>query len=66
MDKTKGLQIKKILIGLVLILFLVSAFFSFSSRVDALEAKDKLQGYGLHHSILKIDTAVQKKRNNWG
>jgi protease-4 len=32
MDKTKGLQIKKILIGLVLILFLVSAFFSFSSR----------------------------------
>ena len=32
MDKTKGLQIKKILIGFVLILFLVSAFFSFSSR----------------------------------
>jgi len=42
------------------------AFISFSSTVDALEAKNKLQGYGLNHSILKIDTAVQKKRNNWG
>lgn len=41
------------------------AFISFSSTVDALEAKNQLQGYGLHHSILKIDTAVQKKRNNW-
>ena len=41
------------------------AFISFSSTADALEAKNKLQGYGLHHSILKIDTAVQKKRNNW-
>jgi len=41
------------------------AFISFSSRVDASEAKDKLQGYGLNHSILQIDTAVQKKKNNW-
>jgi len=41
------------------------AFISFSSKLDALEAMTKLQGYGLNHSILKIDTAVQKKRNNW-
>ena len=41
------------------------AFISFSSKVDALEAMTKLQSYGLNHSILKIDTAVQKKRNNW-
>uniref|UniRef100_A0A6C0EMJ5 RRM domain-containing protein n=1 Tax=viral metagenome TaxID=1070528 RepID=A0A6C0EMJ5_9ZZZZ len=41
------------------------AFISFSSKSDALEAKNQLQGYGLNHSILKIDTAVQKKRNNW-
>ena len=41
------------------------AFISFSSKVDALEAMNKLQSYGLNHSILKIDTAVQKKRNNW-
>jgi len=41
------------------------AFISFTSKDDALEAKNQLQGYGLNHSILKIDTAVQKKRNNW-
>jgi len=41
------------------------AFISFSSQVNALEAMNKLQGYGLNHSILKIDIAVQKKRNNW-
>jgi len=41
------------------------AFISFSSKIDALEAMTKLQSYGLNHSILKIDTAVQKKRNNW-
>ena len=41
------------------------AFISFSSKDDALEAKNQLQGYGLNHSILKIDTAVQKKRKNW-
>jgi len=41
------------------------AFISFSSKLDALEAMTKIQGYGLNHSILKIDTAVQKKRNNW-
>ena len=41
------------------------AFISFYSKVDALEAMTKLQSYGLNHSILKIDTAVQKKRNNW-
>jgi virulence-associated protein VagC len=41
------------------------AFISFSSEVDASEAMNKLQGYGLNHLILKIDIAVQKKRNNW-
>ena len=41
------------------------AFISFSSKVNALEAMTKLQGYGLNHSILKIAIAVQKKRNNW-
>ena len=41
------------------------AFISFYSQSCALKAMNELQGYGLHHSILKIDTAVQKKRNNW-